>query len=115
MIEPLEKNWNVKISCHLYDAREIEKSRSGECGELPKEDPCTLAPAYYALEKSNDIELLKCLNLIKDHGDAFKDNFKSIKNFLQSHQSTKRAFELIEKDAALEDIFVFCKARSAMP
>ncbi|AJE47160.1 hypothetical protein [Celeribacter indicus] len=107
VIEPARALGTVRTYAHFFDQASISNSRSGEQGELDREE--------YRLLKADRLRLEApdmCLEEwgfegLKDFGDSWNDGFRSLRNLVhQLHSMNAAAADALADDP---DLVIYCR------
>lgn len=107
VLSPSRELGEVRIFAHFFQQAVIDNPRSGEKGALRQDEYALLSPDWLELEKPE-----KCLedydfNLLKNFGDKWNDDFRSLRNLTHQLHSLKRVTA-----AAIDwspDIYIFVR------
>lgn len=107
LLEPMRAWADVSVVHHLWRIDEVRSARSGEAAVLAKD-----AYAYFdqfegTVEQPEAFEASPLFESWKSHGDAFGDNFGSLRNLMHQLQSLRRVTERIAQTAP--DVVVFAR------
>jgi hypothetical protein len=87
---------SAEVTCyyHLYRQQEVINPRSGEAGILDEENYAPFLSMSGLLEEPDSCLARWNYDLIKRHGDAWDDNFWSLRNLVHQLNSLKAVTEL---------------------
>ena len=109
LIWPLSNKYDLKIAAHFYDVKEIRNLRANEIGHLSTDAHDFFKTDFYQLDPDNKEEVATLVEKIRCFGDAYKNDFNSISNMIQSLISINRVFMMIEPLCNENDIFIFAR------
>ncbi len=107
ILTPARTRGETRIFAHFFRQQEIDNPRSGEKGMLRSNEHKLLAPDWLELEMPENCLAERDFEGLKEFGDTWKDDFRSLRNLLHQLHSLDRATR-----AALEwtpDIVVFAR------
>lgn len=107
ILNPARGAGKVKTFIHFFDKEKIINKRSGENGLTRRDEYLMLKPDWLQLEPPDDCLKKIQYNQIKSFGDAWKDDFQSLRNLLHQLHSLKTV-----STAALDwypDIIIFAR------
>ena len=106
IFQPASRLGEFKVFCHFYNLKTLSNERSGE-NKIYLKNNWHLFNADKLLIDEPNFFISDYLPIIKNYGDAFDDNFKSIKNLLHALYSLKKVFNSINEYKA--DSFIFAR------
>tara|TARA_A100001015_G_C15039718_1_gene738838 strand:- start:201 stop:1007 length:807 start_codon:yes stop_codon:yes gene_type:complete len=105
IFQPASKFGEFKVFCHFFNLKTLNNDRSGE-NNIYLENNWHLFKADKLLIDEPNFFINDYLPHIKNYGDAFNDNYKSVRNLLHALYSLKKVFNSIEAYNADSFIFV---------
>ena len=106
IFQPASQFGDFKVFCHFFNLKTLNNDRSGE-NNIHLENNWHLFKADKLLIDEPNFFINDYLPHIKNYGDAFNDNYKSVRNLLHALYSLKKVFNSIEEYKA--DSFVFVR------
>lgn len=106
IFQPASNLGKFKVFCHFFKLKTLNNERSGENKILLKNDWHKLKPDKLLIDEPNFF-INEYLPILKNYGDIYNDEFKSIRNLLHALYSLKKVFNSIDKYKA--DSFVFVR------
>ena len=107
LLEPMRAWADVSVVHHLWRIDEVRSARSGENVMLGKDAYTYFDQFGGVVEPPQAFETSSLFEAWKAHGDAFNDNFGSLRNLMHQLQSLRRVTDLIEKMDP--DVVVFAR------
>lgn len=107
IIFPAQARGTARIFAHFFDQKVIDNPRSGESGKLPTNEHLLLHPNWVEIEEPDLCLSEHCFAQVKSYGDAWNDDFRSLRNLIHQLHSLNRVTR-----AALDwqpDIFIFAR------
>lgn len=112
IIDPAKRHGDVTVFGHFYDQQRVVNPRSGEDGFYDVEEYKKIAFDWLKLEKPQDfLQTEGNSNLFsraKSYGDAWSDDFNSLKNLFHQLWSLKSATQ-VALEAHPDALFIFCR------
>lgn len=109
VLRPAEKAGEVSLLGHLYEQKSVENSRSGESAAL---DPANYAPFKerfnLLLEAPGAAFKEPRWSQLKQAGDFYEDDYKSLANLLHQLHSIKQAYQLAMETVS-PDVVIFAR------
>lgn len=107
LLQPLRSAGEVAVVHHLWRIERVTSARSGEDTALPQDSYGWFEKFSGVVEAPEVFEAGETFQSWKACGDAFRDNFGSLRNLMHQLQSLKRATALIERTDP--DVVVFAR------
>jgi len=107
IISPARKLGDVSILCHFFQLDQLINQRSRENGTLDPEEYKLLRPDWISLEPPHRCLAQWNFEQIARHGDAWDDDFASLKNLLHQLHSLHRVTEHALQQKP--DLVLFCR------
>ena len=104
ILKPASYFGEFKVFCHFFNLKKINNKRSGENISLTND--WHLFKANKLIIEEPNLFVNQYLPNLKNYGDAFNDNYKSIINLLHSLYSLKKVFQAVSDYDADSYIFV---------
>lgn len=107
VIDPAREAGSVKLFSHFFNQKQIDNPRSGEKGILDTNEHRLLPSDWIALEEPDEGFAAHNVEVLKQFGDRWNDNFVSLRNLIhQLHSLDRVTTAATEWDA---DIYIFVR------
>lgn len=106
VLGPARARGRVTVHAHLYRQTEIVNPRSGENGRLDPDEHALLRPDQLELEDPDLCLGPMGFEALKTHGDAWYDDFRSLRNLVHQLHSLDRVTTMAQESGAGTVIFV---------
>ena len=107
LIAPASELGKVVTYAHFFQQRNISNPRTGEFGALDVEEHKLLSIDRLVLEEPDICLQTWRYDNLKSHGDAWNDNFNSLRNLVHQLHSLNEVTRMVVSDGA--DIVVFAR------
>ena len=107
VLAPARQQGEVTVLSHFFEQTQIDNPRSGEAGTLNTQEHKLLPNDWLELEPPGTGLDQWGFEELKQHGDRWSDDFRSLRNLMQQQHSLHRV-----TDAALKtdpDLVIFCR------
>lgn len=107
ILQPARATGTVSVFCHFFDQKRIQNPRSGEFGDLRPDEYDLLAPDQVEIEPPDLCLEARGFDALKTHGDAWDDDFRSLRNLVHQLHSLDRVTTAAE--AWTPDLIFFAR------
>lgn len=107
ILTPAREFGDVKIYAHFIDQRQIHNPRTNEYGSLDSEEHKLLSTDWLILEKPDSCLEDWGFDHLKSFGDAWNDNFSSLRNLVHQLHSLNEVTKLATSDGV--DLVIFAR------
>jgi hypothetical protein len=107
ILQPARDLTETKIYSHFFTQVEVENERSREKGRFGMDDHLLLPNNWLCLEEPDSCLHLYSFEKLKEWGDSWNDDFKSLRNLVHQLHSLKIVTQAALSDGA--DRIIFCR------
>lgn len=105
LLLPLRAVANVSIYVHTFDITVLTNHRSKEYSvQIRPQDVTALQPISYIIESQDEFLRQLPTDFCRSHGDAWHDNYSSLRNFMCQLHSLRRVTDLMLEGGLFENV-----------